>query len=401
MRYVIIGASAAGLAAAETLRRYDPLGEITLISDEPHPPYSRPLLTYLLSGEVSLEKVWLKDEDYFATWDFNSLLGEEVVQVAPNDREVRLKSGRVCPYDRLLIASGARPRLPGIPGEDLEGVFTLRTLADWQRLESGLKGLREVVVVGAGAVGLKTADALARRGLKVTLLARGTQPLSRMLDATAASMLMEAVAGMGIELSCHSWPVALGGEGGKVQSLTLNSGLELPAQAVVFSVGVKANVEFLAGTTLGDPDGILVDRSLRTADPHIFAAGDCTRPHHLLTSGQWPYHIWPAAVDQGRVAGANMTGAYRVYPGLLPQNSLSLRGFKIISGGLGPHDTQDCDLVTELDQPRGHYRRLVYREGRLVGLTFVGQVADAGIYFHLMAQGLPAPEPVTPGRLWG
>lgn len=401
MRYVIIGASAAGLAAAETLRQWDPRGTITLISEEAQPLYSRPLLTYLLSGEAKPSQVWLKGKGYFTAWRFEPLLGEQVVQVAPGAQEVRLLSGLVCPYDRLLIASGARPRLPGIPGEDLEGVFTLRTLADWRRLESGLQGVREVVVVGAGAVGLKTADALARRGLAVKLLARGSQPLSRMLDATAAAMLMEAVTAMGIDLRCHAWPVAFGGEGGRVKSLILNNGEELPVQAVLFSVGVTANVDFLKGTDLGDPGGIRVDRSLRTPDPRIYAAGDCSIPHHLLTGEHWPYHIWPAAVDQGKVAGANLAGAGRSYAGLLPQNSLSLRGFKIISGGLGPHDTGDCEIMTGLDQLRGHYRRLAYRQGRLVGLTLVGAVADAGIYFQLMAQGLPASEPVTPGRLWG
>ena len=401
MRYLIIGASAAGLAAAETLRQWDPRGAVTLISDEPHPPYSRPLLTYLLSGEVSLEKIWLKGADYFREWGFEALLGEQVVQVAPGEREVRLRSGRVRPYDRLLIASGARPRLPGIPGEDLDGVFTLRTLADWRRLESGLNGVREVVVVGAGAVGLKTADALAQRGFAVTLLARGEQPLSRVLDPTAAAMLMDAVTALGIGLRCRSWPVALDGAGGKVDRLTLNNGRDLPAQAVIFSVGVTANVEFLEGTGLGEPGGILVDRHLRTRVPEIFAAGDCIQPHHLLTGEQWPYHIWPAAVDQGKVAGANLAGAGRSYPGLLPQNSLSLRGFKVIFGGLGPHDTGDCESVAVMDRSRGHYRRLAYRQGRLVGLTLVGAVADAGIYFQLMSQRLPAPEPVTPGLLWG
>jgi nitrite reductase (NADH) large subunit len=409
MRYVIIGASAAGCQAAETLRRYAPRDTITIISDELRPLYSRPLLTYLLSGEVPPDRIWLQGEDYFSRWGLTPVLGEAVVRVEPKSREVFLSSGKTLPYDRLLIASGARPRLPGIPGEDLEGVFTLRTLADWRRLESGLQGAREVVVVGAGAVGLKTADALARRGFEVKLLARGAQPLSRMLDATAASMLMEAVTAMGIDLRCHSWPVALGGEEGKVKRLILNNGLELPAQAVLFSVGVKANVEFLEGTGLGDSGGILVDRYLRSRDPRIYAAGDCSRPHHLLTDEQWPYHIWPAAVDQGRVAGANLAGAGHTYPGLLPQNSLSLRGIKIISGGLGPHDTGDCEVVTELDKPRGQYRRLVFQENRLVGVTLVGQVADAGIYLQLLARQLrigeltadPRTPDFHPGHLWG
>jgi nitrite reductase (NADH) large subunit len=200
MRYVIIGASAAGLAAAETLRHRAPQSAITLISDEPHPPYSRPLLTYLLSGEVKPEQVWLRGREYFREWGFEGLLGEKVVQVEPQDREVRLASGQVLAYDRLLIASGARPRRPGLPGEDLAGVFTLRTLADWQRLEVGLPENGTVAVVGAGAVGLKAAEALSRRGKRVLLLEAELQALPRMLDSTAAGLLHQALGRLGLEL---------------------------------------------------------------------------------------------------------------------------------------------------------------------------------------------------------
>jgi nitrite reductase (NADH) large subunit len=120
-----------------------------------------------------------------------------------------------------------------------------------------------------------------------------------------------------------------------------------------------------------------------------------------LTGKRAGYHIWPAAVAQGRIAGANLAGAGLTYDGLLPQNSLSLRGFHIITGGLGPLDVEGCDLVSHLDEGRGHYRSLVYREGRLVGLTLVGAVADAGIYFQLLAQQAPVPDVVQPGRMWG
>jgi NAD(P)H-nitrite reductase large subunit len=401
MRYVIIGASAAGCKAAETLRRYAPKSPITVISEETQPLYSRPLLTYLLSGEVKADQVWLKEEDYFRRWSFDPVLGEPVTRVDPGARQVHLLSGRLIPYDRLLIASGARPRLLGLLGEELQGVYTLRTLADCRRLAAGLPESGRVVVVGAGAVGLKTADALARRGLTVTLVARGAQPLSRVLDPTAAALLHQAITRLGIEIYHHSWPEAIWGEAGRVKALTLNGGREIPCQAVLFSIGVAPNVEFLAGTGLAGPDGIPVDHQLGTANPDIFAAGDCAHPYHLLTGKRAGYHIWPAAVAQGRVAGANLAGAGRIYDGLLPQNSLSLRGFHLITGGLGPQDIEGCEVVSELDERRGHYRSLVYREGRLVGVTLVGAVEDAGIYFQLMAQQLPVPEPVQPGRMWG
>jgi nitrite reductase (NADH) large subunit len=401
MRYVIIGASAAGCRAAETLRRYAPNSPITVISEESQPLYSRPLLTYLLSGEVKADQVWLQGEDYFRRWNLGPVLGEPVTRVDPEAHQVHLRGGSRIPYDRLLIASGARPRLLGLPGEDLEGVYTLRTLADCRRLAAGLPESGRAVVVGAGAVGLKTADALARRGLTVTLVARGAQPLSRVLDPTAAALLHQTITRLGIEIYHYSWPEAIWGEAGRVKALTLNGGREIPCQAVLFSIGVDPNVEFLAGTDLAEPEGIPVDHRLRTADPDIWAAGDCAHPYHLLTGQRAGYHIWPAAVAQGRIAGANLAGAGLVYDGLLPQNSLCLRGLHIITGGLGPLDIEGCQVVSELDERRGHYRRLVYREGRLVGVTLVGAVAEAGIYFQLMAQQLPVQEPVQPGRMWG
>ena len=401
MRYVIIGASAAGCKAAETLRRYAPDSPIIVISEEAQPLYSRPLLTYLLSGEVSREKVWLKGQDYFREWALDPVLGEPVTRVDPEGHAVHLLGGQAISYDRLLIASGARPRLLGLRGEDLGGVYTLRTLADWQRLEAGLPPAGKVVVVGAGAIGLKTAEALTRRGLQVVLVEAAAHALPRVLDPTAASLLHAAVTGMGIELIYHAWPEAIWGEHGQVRALTLNEGREIPCQAVLFSIGVAPNVEFLAGTNLAGPEGIPVNQRLGTTDPDILAAGDCAHSYHLLTGKRAGYHIWPAAVAQGRIAGANLAGAGLTYDGLLPQNSLSLRGFHIITGGLGPQDTEDCEIVSAFNLTRSHYRRLAYRDGRLVGLTLVGAVEDAGIYFQLMAQQVPVPDPVQPGRMWG
>jgi nitrite reductase (NADH) large subunit len=401
MRYVIIGASAAGCKAAETLRRYAPKSPITIISEEAQPLYSRPLLTYLLSGEISPDQVWLKGQEYFREWGLEPVLGEPVARVDPEGHTVHLLGGRVIPYDRLLIAAGARARRLGLPGEEMAGVYTLRTLADGQRLMAGLPPEGRVVVVGAGAVGLKAAEALRRRGLKVALVEAEAQALPRRLDGTAAGLLHQALTDMGIELHLDARPAAILGAGGRVRGVALADGGDIPCQAVLLAVGVTPNVEFLAGTALAESSGIPVDQKMGTRDPDILAAGDCAQPYHLLTGKRAGYPIWPAAVAQGRVAGANLAGAGLLYDGLLPQNSLSLRGFHLITGGLGPEDSAGGEVVSDLDARRGHYRRLVYREGRLVGLTLVGAVADAGIYFQLMAQQLPAREPVQPGRMWG
>jgi nitrite reductase (NADH) large subunit len=409
MRYVIIGTSAAGLAAAEVLRARDRAGSITLIGEETHLPYSRPLLTYLLGREIKPQQIFLKSRDYFADWGFTPALGEPVVKVAPGAREVQLAGGQTIPYDRLLIASGANPRRPDIPGLDLTGVFTVRHLADVERLEAFLPEGGTVVVVGAGAVGLKVADSLVSRGLTVRLLARGSQPLSRILDAVSAELLMGVIEAKGIDLHLHSWPEAVLGEQGRVTGVALNENRVLPAQAVIFSVGVEPRVEFLAGTGLAESGGIRVDSGMRTRAPDIFAAGDCCLPHHLITGEPAAYHIWPAAVAQGEVAGANLAGGRRRYDGILPQNSLSLKGFRIITGGHFTPDTAQGEIFTELDRAGKRYRRLVFEKGRLVGVTLVGEVEQAGLYFQVMAQKLPVShlpadprgKRFHPGGLWG
>jgi NADPH-dependent 2,4-dienoyl-CoA reductase/sulfur reductase-like enzyme len=382
MRYVIIGGSAAGLMAAETLRAHDSEGAIILISDEAQRPYSRPLLTYLLGREIAPERLWLREEDYFARWGVTARLGERAARLDPAGHEVHLVSGESLPFDRLLIASGARARLLEIPGVDLAGVYTLRNLADWQRLDRELPKSGPVVVVGAGAVGLKAVEALERRGLQVTLVEAESRALPRLLAEEPAHLLHQALRDMGLELHFDAAPAAIIGEAGRVRA-------------------VAPNLEFLAGTGLTDDFGLTVNAAMQTGHPDIFAAGDCTRAPHFLTGQPAYYPIWSAAVAGGRVAGANMAGARLTFPGLLPQNSISLRGFHLITGGLGPEECEGCEVISDADRLRGHYRRLVYREGRLVGLTFVGAVEDAGIYFQLMARQEPVSEAVNPGMMWG
>ena len=409
MRYVIIGTSAAGLAAAEVLRARDRGGSITLIGEETHLPYSRPLLTYLLGREIQPQQIFLKSAAYFAEWGFTPLLGEPVVRVDPEAREVRLAGGRAVSYDRLLIASGARPRLPGIPGEDLPGVYTLRHLADVRRLDAGLTPGEMVAVVGGGAVGLKAAEALNHRGHPVTLIEAESRVLPRLLDETAGDFLRRHLVRMGVKLILNAKPTAVLEGAGRVRGLILADGPEIAVTTVVFAVGVTPRTEFLEGTGVAGPEGIGVDQFLQSKYPTIYAAGDCALPRHWLTGEPAAYQIWPAAVAQGKVAGANMAGAGQRYEGLLPQNSISLRGFQVISGGLVIAEGDDLEIVRELDEKRGCYRRLVFQEGRLVGVTLVGEVEEAGIYFQIMAQKLPVAQLVAdprgprfhPGGLWG
>lgn len=388
-RYVIIGNSAAGLAGAETIRRLDERGEITIISDEPYPAYCRPLLTYLLAGEIRRRDLWLKAADYYDRWRFRPVLGRRVVAVRPETKQVQLEDGTEIPYDRLLVASGARPMLPGIPGQDLEGVFTIRTWGEFQGLLRKLRPDKPVAVIGSGLVGITTAQALARRGQPVTLLSRDPQVLSTLLDATAAGLLHQVLTELGVQLRFHVIPAALTGKQGRVTGVVLTDGQEVPADLVVIGIGVQPNVEFLPPGVLGDKGAIAVDRHLATGLPGVFAAGDCVQAPDRLTGRSTYYAIWPAAVEQGQIAGANMAGQLREYAGILPQNSFHLGNIRIIAGGQVKPGSPDGEVHTFFDPLTRSYRRLVIDDGCLVGITLVNRVEEAGVYFSLMSRKIP------------
>jgi nitrite reductase (NADH) large subunit len=399
MRAVIIGNSAAGLAGAETLRRLAPQAKITIISDEPYPPYCRPLLTYLLAGDIQERDLWLKASDYYQKWQFEPLLGRRVVQVDPAAKTVALDSGESLPYDRLLVASGARPLRPGIPGENAAGVFTIRTWGEFQEMQRLLRPGLRAAVVGSGLVGIKTAQALAQAGYHVTLVARKAQVLSTLLDATAAALLHEALQDLGVKLRFHAVPAALAVQNGRAAAVVLTDGSEIPADLVILGIGVRPNTEFLAAAGLSDPRGLAVDDQLRIGAADIFAAGDCVRPRDRLTGQPAYFAIWPAAVAQGRLAGANMAGYERTYEGLLAQNTFAVGPTRMIAGGLVRPADPACEVHTDYDAQHRRYRRLVIQDGRLVGVILVGRVEDAGVYLSLIHNKTPlASLPVDPRR---
>jgi nitrite reductase (NADH) large subunit len=384
MRHVIIGNSAAGLAGAETIRRLDPQASITIISDEPYPPYCRPLLTYLLGGDIKEKDLWLKAADYYQRWQFTPILGKRVVQVDPAARAISLDGGESVPYDRLLVASGARPTLPGIPGQELPGVFTVRTLEHFKAMQQMLRPGMRLAVIGSGLVGIKTAQALAHRNYDVTLIARKSQVLSNLLDQNAADLLHQALTRIGVKLRFHSVPAALSNQNGRVKGVVLTDGSEIPADLVIIGIGVIPNTEFLSGAGLSDPDGLTVDQRLRTNRDDIFAAGDCVQPVDRLSGEKTYFAIWPAAVEQGRLAGANMAGHHRPYGGLLSQNTFYVGNTRIIAGGLVRPDDDSCEVHLQHDPINNSYRRLVVKDGRLAGVILVGQVEDTGVYLHLI-----------------
>ncbi|MFQ5855025.1 MAG: NAD(P)/FAD-dependent oxidoreductase [Anaerolineae bacterium] len=386
MKHVIIGASAAGISAAETLRQEDPTCEITMISDEPNPLYSRPLISYLLAGELPEERLAYRPSDFFEQNRIEALLGHRAVRVEPEADRVMLDTGEKLEYDNLLIATGASPKLPGIEGGDQPGVLGFRTLEDAKTILRALPELNQALVLGGGLVGLKVAVGLKARGMDVTVAVGSPHLLSQMVDAGAAAIYRELLEEHGINVATGMRAAVILGDGW-VEGVRMESGEEFPAQLVVAGKGVYANMDLVKGTQVRCDYGILIDEHCRTNVKNIYAAGDVAQSYDLVRDEYWTNQIWPCAVEQGRIAVLNMAGREAIYQGSMGMNSIQFFDLPVISAGLAGLREKDFDEeLIERPSPQV-YKRFVFRGNRVVGFVLVGDIKSAGIIRSLVANG--------------
>lgn len=388
-QYVIIGASAAGISAIETLRGEDPSSEIAVISDEPDPLYSRPLISYYLAGELPEERLAYRPPDFFERNDVEALLGCQAVGLEPQAERVVLDNGEARTYDSLLIASGASPKLPEVEGNDLEGVLGFRTVEDARAILEVIPDIEQAVVLGGGLVGLKAAVGLAARGVEVTVVVGSAHVLSQMVDVGAAEIYRELLEAHGIRIATEMRPAEFLGNG-RVEGVRAESGQEWPAQLVVVGKGVNANMGFAEGTGVETDYGILIDGRCRTSVENVFAAGDVAQSYDVVRDEYWTNQIWPCAVEQGRIAALNMAGREAAYRGSMAMNSIQFFDLPVISGGLSGLRERDYDREL-VDRPSDRvYRRIVLRGDRLVGFVLVGDIQGAGLIRSLVAKGASA-----------
>ncbi len=384
MKYVIVGASAAGMTAAEAIRKRDPTAEIVMLSDETYPPYYRPLIPYLIykgkTGEDLLRQARLTPSA------LDLRLGVRAIQLDPENNTLILDRGLRLPYDRLLIATGSSPIRPNVSGLDGPGVFGLRTWSDAERIAQAAQGAKRAVILGAGRIGMKSAFALRHLGIEVSVVEQLERIIPQQLDAESAAIFAQAVAAAGIQTVLGQTLKAVNHQGGQVTSVTLGDGSELEADLVVVGVGVRANLELAATGGLRTQRGLLVDERLQTSRAHIFAAGDVVEMRDIVSGSAFVSGIWTNAAHMGRIAGDNMAGGSATYRGGLSLlNAMELGGLAVVSVGaaLAPQG-EGVEIFAER---RGlAYRKLVFRGDRLVGLILVGQIERAGLYQTLIRE---------------
>lgn len=388
MRYAIIGNSAAAVGAIEAIRQHDLENPITVVADEPYHVYSRPLISYLLGGLVDDGRMYYRPRDFYARHRVETMLGVEVTRVNPQEQTLTLAGGGTLNYDRLLIATGGRPFVPPVPGADLEGVFTFTRLDDARRIARYIEryGVGSALVVGGGLIGLKAAEALMARGIRVVIVELADRILSMTFDRTASKLAESLLRRAGAEVYTGLTVREIADRRGRVDHVILQNGERVECDLVVFAIGVRPNVGLIppdAGIQVNH--GIVVDRHMQTGVPGIYAAGDCAEGYDLLLGKSRPIAIWPNAYRQGYVAGCNMAGVEREYEGGLPMNSVEICGVPTISVGLTePPEGEGYEILEHYDRETPSYKRLVLRDHRLVGMICVGSVDRAGIYTGLI-----------------
>jgi 3-phenylpropionate/trans-cinnamate dioxygenase ferredoxin reductase component len=385
----VVGTGQAGFQAAASLRQEGYAGRIILIGDEPVPPYQRPPLSKsYLAGESGLDELWLRPESFYATHEIDFLGGQTVTAVDRRGRRLRLASGEEISWDHLVLATGARCRPLPVPGAELDGVLPLRTMGDADILRECLDQACNVVVVGAGFIGLEVASVVIARGAAVHILEITQQAMGRVVSAAISRFFTDAHARWGAEISFGTGVARILGANGRATGVETTDGRHLAADLVLICIGVIPNAELAAEAGLTVDNGIVVDECLVTGDPAVFAIGDCANFPTPFAVGRVRLESVQNAVDQGRGVAAHIAGkpaAYDKVPWFWSdQGDLKLQ----IAGITVGHDTS----VLRGDPETGRFSVFCYRADRLIGVESVNQTAD-----HVVARRLLAGEPeLTP-----
>jgi nitrite reductase (NADH) large subunit len=380
-RLVVIGNGMAGCRAVQEVLKRDPHRyDITILGAEPRVNYDRIMLSPVLAGEKTFADIVINDEAWYADNGIVLHAGHRVEAVDPAAKVVRVDDGRAIPYDRLILAVGSDPiRLP-LPGGDLKGVVTFRDLDDVEAMIAAAKPGARAVVIGGGLLGIEAAYGLSKRGMSATVVHLMDVLMERQLDASAGFLLTEALAAKGVETVLEAQSEEILGENGRVAGLKLKDGRVLPCDLLVMAVGIRPSTSLAKAAGLEVNRGVVVDDSLRTSDPDIWAIGECVEHRGQCYGLVAP--IW----DMCRTLGEALTGGVSAYEGSALSTRLKVSGVDVFSAG--KHTGGDgCEDIVFRDAGRGVYKRIVLEDGKVAGAVLFGDASDGAWYFDLMRSG--------------
>jgi len=393
-KYLIVGNSTAAINAAEAIREEDKKGRIMLVSDEQYHTYSRPLITYYLGNKVEEDNILYRPLSFYDDLNIRTFFGRTVIRLDPDKKQVTLDDQTKLQFEKLLLATGGTPFLPLIPGRELHGVFTFTTLEDAYRVKKFINDhqVKKAVVIGGGLIGLKLTDALLALNIQVTIVELADRILSATFDKKASGIIEKALNMIGCSMMTgNTVEKIIADREGRVESVILKDNTRIDCNLVFMAIGVLPRIDLLKGTGIKFNRGILVNEYLQTSIPDIYAAGDVVETYDLLANAYRPLAILPNASLQGKIAGFNMAGIRKNYPGGLAMNSIELAGIPTISVGLTDpsiltDDTRKrgIEVLQEYQEENFVYKKVVLEKNKIIGAIFINKIDRAGIYTGLI-----------------
>lgn len=388
MGYVIVGNCIAAVGAIEGIRRHDRATPITVISKEPYAAYGRPLIANYLKGKLKESELALREPDFYERRGVRLIIGLPARGLSIRDRTVEVEGGEEMPFERLLLAMGGNPIVPPIQGVEGPDVYTFVTLQNAKALRQAASRLRHVAVIGGGLIGLKAAESLHDLGIQVTIVELADRILSMAFDETASRIITRRLEEIGIQIiTSNTAEEVLRQRDNQVSGVRLRDGTVVSSQAAVVAIGVAPNLEVVRDTEVQCRRGILVDEFMETNVPGVFAAGDVAEARDWHFAEWRVVPIWPNAYKQGQVAGRNIVGQRISFSGSIPMNSIAFYGIPTMSVGvINPPPEGGYEVLVHLEEEAKNYRKLVLKDGVLVGYVLVGRVERAGILTGLIRE---------------
>ncbi len=378
MKYVIIGNSAAAIGCISGIRTVDGESSITLISDEPHFTYSRPLISYWLKGKVSDDKMYYRSSDFYEKNNCTAILGKKAEKIDAAAKKVILEDGSAVEYDKLLVATGSSPFVPPVEGmKEAKNAFTFLNWDSAKAVKEVVTKSSKVVIMGAGLIGLKAAEGLHEVCEDITVVDLADRVLPSILDAEGAGMVQKHIEKEGIKFILNDAASAV-----KENTIVLKSGKELPYDILIVAVGVRPNTGLVKDAGGEVNRGIITDNCQATSLPDVYSAGDCTESLDICTGQSKILALLPNAYFQGETAGINMAGGNQTFDTAMPMNAIGFFGLHMLTAG-----AMEGECFEDIDE--NNYKRMFFSDGLLKGFILIGEIDRAGIYTSLIREKTP------------
>jgi len=385
MKIVIIGNGVAGISTAKELVESAKSASVEVYTEENYLYYSKIDLIKLLAGKINLEEIFFYPAEWYDKHGIKVYLNKKVAKINSGEKTIELLSGEKISYDQLVLTTGAQANTLPVKGKEKKGVFTLRTIDDVLKIKEHLKELFALrsplfaAVIGGGVLGLEAGRSLSFLGTKVTVVEFFNHLLPRQLDEEGADILKEQIEKLGIKVLLAKETVEiLGNE--KVTGVLFKDGTKIDADLVLFSAGIKANIELGQTAGLKVNKGIIVDERLRTSAGEIYACGDCAEFQGRI------YGIIPAAIEQAKIVAENLLGKGSIYSGTIPSNTLKVVGIDLTSIGLISADSPEGEEIRKVDPEKGIYKKIILKDGKIAGAILLGTKTELGRISRLIKE---------------